>query len=150
MSRVRFRIFLRYTDWEGKGTAEVYSSIYLGHLSREFLGTGGQFVTKDGPGRVAEIASTFQIEGRKYYLLARFNVKSAWHWLAGMEFKAIEVVLYPKMEADPEIVMEGTLYQSFGGRLRSFWKALAITREGGRGGIGYKLKQIKKMIYDEV
>ncbi|WP_375582416.1 patatin-like phospholipase family protein [Cyclobacterium xiamenense] len=150
MSRVRFRIFLRYTDWQGKGTAEVYSSIYLGHLSREFLGTGGQFVTKDGPGRVAEIASTFQIEGRKYYLLARFNVKSAWHWLAGMEFKAIEVVLYPKMEADPEIVMEGTLYQSFVGRLRSFWKALAITREGGRGGIGYKLKQIKKMIYDEV
>ncbi|SEI86310.1 Predicted acylesterase/phospholipase RssA, contains patatin domain [Cyclobacterium xiamenense] len=150
ISQVRYRVFLRYTEWEGKGNTEVYSSLYLGHLDQEFPGTAGHFSIKDSQGIVAEIASNFLIDGRTYHLLARFEVKSPWHWLAGMEFKALELVLYPKMEADPEIVMEGSLYQSFGARLRSFWKALAITNEGSRGGIGFKLKQIKKMMYDEV
>lgn len=152
VSQVSVYVFLRYADLEENGQTAVFTSLFLEHLNQEYSGYQGRFQRKKDESGLAvyEIETSMIIENRVYLLVARFNGNSPWHWMLGMDFKELELVLYPKLDADPEIVMEGTLLQSFSSRMKGFWWALAKKRNGGKGGIGFKLKMIKKMLYNEV
>lgn len=152
VSPVSMFVFLRYTDLEEKAHIDVFTSLFLGHFNKEYSGYQSRFRQKKNKSgsSIYEIETTMIIEKRVYCLVVRFNAHSQWHWMLGMDFKELELVLYPKLEADPEIAMEGTLFQSFTSRMKGFWWALAKKKGGGRGGIGFKLKMFKKIFYNEV
>ncbi|WP_162339717.1 patatin-like phospholipase family protein [Cyclobacterium salsum] len=152
VDRVSMDVFLRYADLGGEGRMDVFTSLFIGDLDQEYSGFQTRFrrIPSESGFSIYEIETSMMIENRVYLVVGRFNGNSPWHWMLGMDFKELELVLYPKGGADPEIAMEGTLFQSFSSRIKGFWRALAKKSDGASGGMGFKVKMIKKMLYNEV
>jgi hypothetical protein len=152
VNRVSMFVFLRYADLEGNGRMDVFSSLFIGDLNQEYSGFQTRFrqIPSESGGSIYEIEASMMIENSAYLLVGRFKGNSPWHWMLGIDFRELELVLYPKGDTDPDIAMEGTLFQSFASRIKGFWRALAKKKDGASGGIGFKVKMIKKMLYNAV
>ncbi len=152
VDRVSMYVFLRYADLPENGRMDVFTSLFIAHLDREYSGFETRVRRKTNASGLSiyEIETSMMIENRVYLVVARFRANSPWHWMLGMDLKELELVLYLKGDADPEIAMEGTLFQSFSSRIKGFWRALAKKSDGAGGGMGFKFKMLKKILYNEV
>ncbi|NHE57545.1 patatin-like phospholipase family protein [Cyclobacterium plantarum] len=151
LEKVKYYVLLRFSVLESLEQLEVYSSVYLGYYNKEFLGGKHEVSVKSlGAFFNLETTSTLTIEGREYTMIANIHCKGPWYCLAGLDFKTAEIILYPRHEADPKVLMEGRLYQSLGSRLNAGWNALAKKKNGARGGIRFKFNLIKNMLQHEV
>ncbi|SHN30325.1 Predicted acylesterase/phospholipase RssA, contains patatin domain [Cyclobacterium lianum] len=148
---VRYHVLLRFSSLEDRDRLDVFSSLYLDQYQREFQGGkhGVKITTRESV-NLLEVTTTLHIDGREWLLTSKFFCKGPWYWFAGLDFKASDIILHPKNEANPEVAMQGRLHQSFGSRLRSTWTALARKQSGLRGGMAFKFKMVKKMIQYEV
>lgn len=151
LEKVKYFVLLRFSTTGSHQQLEVFSSVYLGFYQKEFLGGMHEIRLKSQEtfSRL-ETITTLTIEGKEYTMIGNIHCKGPWYWLAGLDFKVAEITIYPKHEADPKVLLDGKLHQSFGSRLNATWNALAKKKNGGRGGINFKFNLIKKMIQHEV
>ena len=145
-TKVIYYTYFRFGGLDGKSQLNIYSSIFLSHISHEIIAYGHSFhAIKNKHSWLLTVTSKLLIEEKEQILISVFRLHSPIDFLMGLEMKRCHI----SIANEEDIHLEGDLHQSIAHRLKACASS-QVSTEGKRGGIKKQFDMISKLMDYEV
>lgn len=143
---ITFYTYFRFSKLNSEEAGlDLYASIYIAKLNQEFIANKPIIHKKKGKGKIEAAAEIF-IAGRAFQINSHWSISGPWSTIFGLDFKQVNISIFPKEGASLKPILEGLAYQSFWDRLLALTNFLIRKKNGGRGGLRFKYKILKKFM----